>query len=665
MPIVRALSKWREKPPFGNCLPTAAIGGDIENKKNHAAKIKIKGISGIDHLVIAELKHKHTVLFVHLLAMHWDSYYSEHHKCYANLYGPRGGYYGREEVKAKWWWEVCEKIALPVLGGFDKNIPITRCWLPDKKTRQDIGDLLPVIDLEAFESAKDIVRNWLVSAVGLRTQIDQVTLNEWKELLSKRIPALVPAEHAASNEQRRDKATKWYEACLETVADQDNVPEKTFSTCPLLCRKGGSWQYVGEGPRYLDDNNEFAKAFDGDVWLFQVPSRQTAKAVKYFGVPSLSESVEVHVERGEPRSPLGHELQTKFHDALPYVWAWRSSKSKQDAERLSSRLKSLTVRIVPVLKARLGLNGVCREVERRWDASNDTLSLHENHTNETELSQALAEAIGAKSEADFYENLLRCENGDQRKEKLLSKGISQAEVERCLREYSGLTEEEEPDKGERTEKGGEVSPSLSPPMPSGEKQQPGGDHGLKPVVNAGLPGEEPKPIKEPLCLKDGQKVDYVVGGLPETESAPHASGGGGAAPGHEAYSLSPEEKSKVEEEGRRIATRELEKMGYVVEQMPTDHPGFDLRGRRGDEELRVEVKAHKGRATVAEITQRQYKEYLGQQGYRWELWNVEYLAAENAHPVVINMYINIPDDALAARTFLIDLKKCRSSVNSL
>jgi hypothetical protein len=63
------------------------------------------------------------------------------------------------------------------------------------------------------------------------------------------------------------------------------------------------------------------------------------------------------------------------------------------------------------------------------------------------------------------------------------------------------------------------------------------------------------------------------------------------------------------------------------------------------------------------VTQRQYKEYLGQQGYRWELWNVEHLEEKDTEPVTITRYDDIPDDAIDVRTFRVDLKKCQSSAN--
>jgi len=99
------------------------------------------------------------------------------------------------------------------------------------------------------------------------------------------------------------------------------------------------------------------------------------------------------------------------------------------------------VHVVPALKANLDLDDVHHEIERRWHVTNDTMFLHGDHANEAELAQALAKALDVRSEADFYENLLRCNNDDQRKEKLLSKGIADAEVERCLREYSERPDE--------------------------------------------------------------------------------------------------------------------------------------------------------------------------------------------------------------------------------
>ncbi len=614
-------------------------------------------ISRIDHLAVAGLNRVRAVSLVRSLAKYWKECYHDKLEITAKVTKGREQYYRPWQVKAKWWWEVCERLVLPVRG-YAEHIRLTHCWLPDKRTERAIGDLLPVIDLDAFGKDRDIVRDWLVNAVGLRTRIEEVTVEEWKELLSTRIPDVATTEGSSSDERLRDKVTGWYAECLDAVAAQDNVPERVFAACPLLCRKGDSLRYVNDEPRYLDDDNEFAKAFAGDIWLFHVPSRLTAEAVKYFSVPSLSKSVEVSVEHGEPLSPLDSDFQAMFNESLPYVWAWRSSQSKQDAERLSARLKGLKVHIVPTLKAHLNLNGVSHEIERRWDVTNDVILLHKDHANVDALAQALAKAVDVRSEADFYENLLRCDNAGQRKEKLLSKGLSDAEVERRLREYSDRTEPEEPGEEEQAEQGHGVFPPTT--GANDKKRRHGSGHNGQEGETRQM-GKGPHPDKL-FLLKDPREAKYVVHSHPEPEPAPPGSGGGGTSD-QETHQLSQEEKAKVEEAGRLVATRELEKLGYVVEQMPIDHPGFDLRGRKGDEELRVEVKAHMGRATVVDVTQRQYKEYLGQQGYRWELWNVEHLAEQDVQQVAITRYNNIPDDALDARTFRVDLKKCKSLEN--
>ena len=165
-----------------------------------------------------------------------------------------------------------------------EHVALATLWLPDKRTERAIGDLLPVIDLDAFGHDKDAVRDWLVSTAGLRTRIEQLTVEEWKGLLSTRMPDKAPAERLVSDERLRDKVTGWYAACLETVAEQEHVSQKAFASCPLLCRKADSWRYVAEEPRYLDDDNDLATAFAGDVWLFHVPARLAADAEKYLGV---------------------------------------------------------------------------------------------------------------------------------------------------------------------------------------------------------------------------------------------------------------------------------------------------------------------------------------------------------------------------------------------
>lgn len=628
---------------------------------------RIINVSRMDHLALDGLDPRLGSLLIRLVAQHWETYYHDRAEVTARGTQGREQYYRSWPVKAKWWWEICERLPLPRRDSCAEHVAPTALWLPDKRTERTIGNLLSVIDLDAFGDDKGGVRNWLVSVVGLRTRIEQLNEEEWEELLSTRIPDRAPIERLVSDERLQDKVTKWYEACLETVAEQENVSQKIFASCPLLCRKAGSWEYIVGEPRYLNDDNDLATAFAEDVWLFHIPARLAADAVKYLVVLPLSESVQVDVTLGEPKSPLPDGLLARFKDSLPYVRTWRSSQSKQDAERLSARLQRLEVYVVPTLMANLSLNGVHHEVERRWHVKGDTIFLHGDHANEAELALALAKALDVRSEADFYENLLRCNNGHQRKQKLLSKGIADAEVERRLREYSECPDEKEQDEA-KTENA-TSRPSLAddgfqqPSTGGGQRQESEQPSSVQQGEKTGGQSAPKDTPKEPLRLKNTSTAHYVLGSPPElraelTEGGGD-SGGGGTGGGIEEHRLTEEEKTELEKAGRGFATRELEKNGYAVEKMSLDNPGFDLRAKRSGEELRVEVKAHAGPASVVEITQRQYKEYLGQQGYHWELWNVEHLAENEADPVEITRYADIPDEALNARTFRVDLRKCQ------
>lgn len=624
----------------------------------------IATVSRLDHLAIDNLDADRGVLLIRMIAKNWEAYYRNGAAVNAEGCRLRERNYRVWQVKAKWWWEILERLRLPRRDGCSEHVALAALWLPDKRTERAIGDLLPVIDLDAFGNDKDVVRNWLVSAARLRTRMEQLTVGEWKELLSTRIPGKAPAERLASDERLRDKVTKWYEACLETVAEKEDIKEKAFKSCPVLCRKGTDWKYVSNEPRYLNDHNDLETAFAQDVWLFHVPARLHSDAEKYFGVLSLSRSVNVGVTPGEPQSQLSGDLKDKFTRSLPYVYAWRSSQSKQDAERLSARLKCLKVLIVPTLKASLSLDGVHHEVERRWHVEGDTIYLHKDHQNEAELAMALAKALDVRSEADFYENLLRCADDRQRKEKLLSKGIVDAEIDRCLREYSGQSDQEEQDEypPKRVEAPQEIGTSHTP-LDDDSQRQYWGQISISQAGDSSVESrsetERQERDEQPLHLKDPTETDYVLAS-PHGESAGTGGGGaGGGGTGPGGRSLTDDEKKELEKAGRIIAKRELEKMGYSVVLMPQDNPGYDLLANKNGHELRVEVKAHSGRATVVELTQPEYREYLGQQGYRWELWNVEHLAESDPSPVRITQYDTIPDDALDVRTFRVDLKKCK------
>ncbi len=621
----------------------------------------VDAVGRLEAVTIEKLNDTQVCALLTLLAKHWDDYYKVRSQAKVTWFY----YYHREQsVRAFWWFQILYMVRPRTRSG-SASAALIDCWLPDGRTERAIGDLLPVVNLEAFGDDKEVVRDWLVSAVGLRTRMEQLTVEEWKQLLSTRIPGKAPAERLASDEELRYKVMKWYEACLETVAEKEDIKDEDFKSCPLLCRKGNDWKYVSNEPRYLNDDNGLATAFAEDVWLFHIPARLHSDAVKYFGVLSLLQSVNVDVIPGEPQSQLSGDLKDKFTRSLPYVYAWRSSEIKQEsAERLSARLKRLKVLVVPTLKARLSLAGVHHEVERRWHVEGDTIYLHKDRQNEAELARALTKALDVRKEADFYENLLRCADDRQRKEKLLSEGMADAEIDKCLREYSRQSDQEEQDESPQTQIEGQQESGTSQ-TPVGDDTQ-GHYREQASIRQAGDTSVESRSEAEPqerdeqpLRLKDPTKTNYDFVS-PHGESADIGGGGTGAVGTWSGgRSLTDADKAELEKAGRIIVKRQLEKMGYQVEEMPLENPGFDLRATKNGQELRVEVKAHSGRATIVELTQPEYKEYLGQQEYRWELWNVEHLAERDPSRVRITRYDTIPDDALETRTWRVDLKKCK------
>jgi hypothetical protein len=613
----------------------------------------------LDRVVITSLSPGKSKLLLTILCHNWESYYKSKSTIPVE-HTPRSRTYF-DHVPAAWWYNLLSECIPPILSNGTAPHPLKHCWLPDKRTIRTIGDLLPVIDIDAFGVDKDAVRDWLIKEGEIRTRIDQVNVKEWKTLLSIQIPEKVVAKRLMLEERLRDKVTGWYMACLETMADRENVSENAFALCPLLCRKANDWQYVVNEPRYLNDDSDLGTAFAEDVWLFHIPARLSADAVKYFGIIPLSQSVEVNVTPEQPQSPLLGELNVRFRESLPYVWAWRSSQSKQAGDKLSVRLKGLEVYVVPTLKASLSLGSLHHEVERRWHVDDEKFYLRNDHANETELAQALANALDVRSEADFYENLLHCNDDLQRREKLLSKGIAEAEIDRCRREYIGSPAEEEHKEVHEMTTKGERGGNL-PLAPSGAgsqvqqgKQPPASEPG---ETWEGISSGSPESGKQPLRVKYPSTTPYIIGSPPSGGTGTGGSSESGGTEREERF-LTEAEKVELEEAGRVLAARELESMDFSVEKMPQGNPGFDLRAKKDGDELRVEVKAHGGRATIVDVTHREYQEYLGQQGYRWELWNVEHLAENDISSVVITRYDTISDDALDVRTFRVDLKKCQ------
>jgi hypothetical protein len=633
-----------------------------ENYSGRAVE-KVASIGMLDKVVVKSLDVVKAAALVSLLANNWDSYYRAKSNVYAYGAHPRERNYRLWEIKAKWWYEVCHVLSFPLRK--TASIPLLECWLPDKHTDRSIGELLPVVNLSVVGENRDVVRKWMVDVAGLRTSIDQLTLDGWMEILSSRIPQFAPSETIVSDERLRDKVAKWYEACLDAANDNGEFPDNCFESCPILCRKSSEWQYVKDQSKYFVDDRLIAEAFAKDEWLVDLPSRLKGAAGKYFTICALSQSVEELPEIPDGRQELSGDLRTNFQETLPYVFVWRLAQAIQDGGKLKNQLKSCLVWVVEELSVVLKLNNNQKQIKRPYVIDKNEIFLRKADVGVSNLAQALADVLEVRSEADFYENLLRCKNNEERKAKLSAKGLANVDIKPRLNEYNDtLIMEDETvnfEPNEKTDQKMETRPNDQVSATTSQETSALGEtkNNLTDKGNQ-LVHEHSEETRTSLLLKDSQ-AQYEVNRNHKTslsqiddEDCVHSG-----ASSMSSTALSKNQKQDLENLSRAFARRELENQGYAVEEMPQENPGFDLRAIKDSNELRVELKAHLSKGSVIELTARQYKEYLDQEqgGYEWQLWNVEYLE-KSQMTIRITPYSSIPEDALDSKTFRVDLKRC-------
>ncbi len=627
------------------------------------------GNAKLDGIQINELDLEHAALLIRLLARNWDKYYKPKSSVRVEGSRSRERYNRPWHVKSRWWWEVSTLLSIPTLSDEEDHIPLERLWIPNKQTKRALGDLLPTVNLDSFNEDATLAEEWFVHKIGLRSRSEQLLRQEWEDILSCKIPKTVPVEVIDTTTKIQDRVTGWYTACLDWSSEQNELPDGVFEQAKLLCRRGNSWDFVDSDHRYLNDNNEYSDAFSEDIWLFNIPSRLAKDALNYFGLRSLSDLVEVKVRLGEISLPTDNELSDRLTLSLPYIWAWRSSQRKSDLEKLMRSIKEISIRSSQFIIADLKLNDIYHERERHSHVENSTIILQEAHVNEFELAQALAVFLNAPSEADFYENLLRCKDDAQRFGKVLNRGLSKTELESSLRQFTQPISETEIEttKPSPKDRSAEIKQKGNDSSSTNESKTHVGDKppSKESMGNSVSEKHNEDNVTEPLKLKNSSTAAYIVNkntgeatkisaGTNENDFSGRSDSGS-----FEQQQLTELEKVELEKAGREFAKCELEKNGYKVEDTPFENPGFDLKGIKGKVELRVEVKAHVGKSSIIDLTQRQYKEYLNQQEYKWELWNIEHLRAYDDSKVIITKYVEIPGNSLSARTLRVNLKMCR------
>ena len=640
---------------------------------HHTARGKTEPPLVFDRVEVANLAARQSRHLITMLARNWRTYYYEQHQIHVNYQ-----YYGwhPHPVPALWWTQVLRHLVPPLKPSHAGHVALAEAWLPDRPTMRAVGDLLPVIDLDAFGKDAPTVAQWLVEVVRVRQSLQQMSVDEWRGLLSKSIPRATPTGSAAADPARRDMVVRWYEACVESLEQREDAPEGALAGVPLLCQKGEQWDYRAEEPVWLADDNDLACAFRDDCWQIELRMTLRIHAKSLFRLRSLSDHTTLLFLAGALDGQRTMELQRLLCASRSFVFVWRCSQTKEQPERVRTELDSMRVAVVEGLRATLKLDGVGEKtIQRTWGVPKKQkgqerqllIDAHFVDSGISALAHAMAEALGVKTDADLYENLLHCPSDAEREAKLLSKGITRAGMDRLLRLFD-LSEEVPIGPG---------GPIGAGPAPTGGVTERSAIESAYPSerspylpLHGGTPGHEQpsqtgKAEKEPeseLALKDPQTAEIVCIETPQATGRstihPAPTGGGGW---EGSTSLTQEQRNQIEDCGRAAAERELTRMGYLVTQMPRENPGFDIRATKAESELRVEVKAHRATSAVVEITVREIEEYSQLQRHpsvRWQLWNVENLAGAASGPVTITRYDVIPDDALRERTLALDLRKC-------
>lgn len=555
-----------------------------------------------------------------------------------------------ERVSALWFFQLKSAKVQCQLNNKEYATPLDKSWLPDSSTKKTIGSLISCVDTERFADDKTEVIQWLRDEIKVRTSIDQISVDEWRSILSENIPKMVPAE-TCCEQSESNKVYKWYRAALEALNNlsfKSPVGSTSLSDAPVLCQKGNEWKYVraSEETRYLSDNEEFKDAFKGELWLLHVSKSLSKSCEEFLSVKILSEEVKCSVSFGQQFSEQSESLRRMAKSIYPYVFASLAINEKERDRVLKKLRGGIQIEVVDSLVWHLELRGpLKKQIERKWayDGEESTIFILKEHSEAPEplIAKGLADALDAKSHSDFFQNLLRCKDDKQRRDSLLDRGTITSEVLDQLLSEFGDAEEQDPEEeisDTGREEPHEATSSVEEQTSASSGAEKTTEWKLKEVEETGVEMQTASNLGEPPA--------------PGTDKEQSSS-----------KSLSEETKVTIEKRGREFAKKKAEELGYQVEVMAPENPGFDLKAIKDSKELRIEVKAHLGTAGVVQLTRREYKEFIESKmgKFRWELWNVCNLSTAQGKPCAVDLsrYQDVPEEALDDKVFDLNLRKCK------
>lgn len=661
----------------------------FKNQQRDSTRYEKVQIMYLDGVEIEKLEYDRSIYLTMIVAKNWNSYYANNSRSEYKYF-----YYSPQikNIDACWWYDLRHKLCLPLKGRYwrNKRIPLSRCWLPDQETEKTLGDFLPVIDLSQFgdEQTQREIRDWLIREVGVRTQRTELTEDDWYQIIAHHLPAQVSEEKANQSEECRKQAYNCYKAFLDWAQDKQKVDQK-FKKCKFLCRYQGQYTYKNSDKCviYFDDDHKRTQHFMDTICVFDLPSNYRSIAEKHFGIVPVSKAIKREIIYSDQRKPLDERYREQVNRVLPYIYAVRCHEAPKNAEETLKKLKNLEFYIEDSLGERLSLEGYTKEVsDIEWACEeikqNGKILIYLRQAQEHSIASAIAEALGVPTQADFYENLLRTQGEEDIKKRLFEKGLNPSDVEDALNRWRD-NEQLEHIGSEQQERTSESLASTDTIQNWSEEllsssAKPGEvsvrhTHESKPIGGTTVGGSlrgggEASPQSETpasgrdkggeLRLVDPENCSYDVkyGGSENLPPKEFSDYGTRVSDAPSPFHLTPEQRALVEQTGRQLVLRYLREQGYEVEEQPTSQPGYDILAKKEGQEYHIEVKAHIRKAGTVTLTMREYNEYASQQGYRWQLWNVEDLEAGKTP--MITIYTHIPIEALEAQSLKVNLRRC-------
>ncbi|MBI2814936.1 MAG: ATP-binding protein [Opitutae bacterium] len=593
----------------------------------------------LDRISPARMPREQFACLLTLLAQHWVQFGYRHKLLVA-------GKSGRSHVSAEassLWWDQVQKLAnAPCLAG-GPAASLQKSWNPDETIRQELRPLLPMLDKALFENQWSTVRDWLRNNRFIRQELSEITLSEWKDIFGERMQRYYPAVEGEKSYQATGRC---YEAALLTRNDGVAPLQVT-----LLARRGTEFAYTEASSIWLTDDPLVAEAFAQEVWQISFPKTLHATAARWLGLKRLADCE----SRPSWKADTGEadtSLTTHLRQVAPYILAKRSNDAPGQRDQFLAKLRMIEVRRAERLVEQVCLPGAAhaKEIERRW-ALVGSVILTAKGKDEANLGEALANLLERESDSDLFQNLISSGAGEERSEKLEQRGVPKDLISSCLSEFAAPAVPSTPYQLL------EQDPSATgqdEPAPH-NSSAPSGGHSQLPSIA----------LLVPLKSPDADEW-HVQQGEPRPVPQPTPTGG---KPGDSGLSsgtpLAQSEKDAIEVAGLKFVEAQLVKQGWEVKRMPAFNPGFDIDARRLTELLRVEVKAHRRQASTIDLTRREWETYLESKqpgaGFVWQLWNVENLAVGTSE-TILTIYNDLPENALDAASFRVDLRRCKGSV---